>query len=360
MNNLRLYRTWTTVLRQLVPSICPTQVTNLAWLIVGLYLARSVYASAIVKKWPFAAQVTSLTRRLSRFLDNPQVNVRRWYRPTAEQITARWAGRTLTLIIDASKVGFGHQLLRVAVAHRRRALPLVWCWLKGRKGHCSARVQLAVLDYARRLLRPDTRVIVVGDAEFGSIDVLRQCDAWGWAYVLRQKRSHWVTAPGQVTGQPIGALVTARRQWAWWPQARLTAKWQRPTTAFAYWGVGEAEPWLLATNLSDRYHARQAYARRMWIEEMFADLKDHGFDLEASQLRHFARLSRLTLAVCLLYVWLLQIGQRVVHAGQRFWVDRRDRRDLSLFRIGHDFVERCLILDRPFTVAALSPQVSGS
>jgi hypothetical protein len=38
----------------------------------------------------------------------------------------------------------------------------------------------------------------------------------------------------------------------------------------------------------------------MWIEEMFADFKGHGFDLESTQLRHFERLSRLTLAVAML------------------------------------------------------------
>jgi hypothetical protein len=43
----------------------------------------------------------------------------------------------------------------------------------------------------------------------------------------------------------------------------------------------------------------------MWIEEMFADFKGHGFDLESTQLRHFERLSRLTLAVAMLYVWLV-------------------------------------------------------
>ncbi len=42
------------------------------------------------------------------------------------------------------------------------------------------------------------------------------------------------------------------------------------------------------------------YVRRMWIEEMFGDMKKHGFDLESTMLRHFLRLSRLTLAVVLL------------------------------------------------------------
>jgi len=37
----------------------------------------------------------------------------------------------------------------------------------------------------------------------------------------------------------------------------------------------------------------------MWVEAMFGDLKKPGFDLESTMLRHFLRLSRLTLAVVL-------------------------------------------------------------
>ena len=358
MDTTTLYRTWRTRLAQVIPDACPTRRTNLLWLLVGLYLARSVYASAIVRKWPVAAKVVSMTRRLSRFLDNPAVEVRTWYRTTAQQVLGLWAGSRLTLIVDASKVGFGHQLLMVAAAYRRRAIPIAWCWVRGQRGHSSAATQVALLAYVRRLVPAHTQVIVVGDAELGSISVLAQLDRWGWGYVLRQKGSHLVAAYRRRTWQALADLVSRPGQWAWWPAARLTHKWDYHTTVFAYWAKGETEPWLLATNLPDRYIARRVYARRMWIEEMFGDLKDHGFDLEATHLRHFLRLNRLTLAVCLLYVWLLLVGQTVIRTGQRHCVDRRDRRDLSLFRIGADFIERCLILLLPFPKVRL-PQVSG-
>ena len=110
-----------------------------------------------------------------------------------------------------------------------------------------------------------------------------------------------------------------------------------------HWEVGEKEPWCLATNLPDLQMALQFYARRMWIEEMFGDLKKHGFDLERTMLRHFERLSRLTLAVALLYVWLVSIGTRTVRNGLRDLVDRTNRRDLSIFQIGLRFIDRCVI-----------------
>jgi len=57
------------------------------------------------------------------------------------------------------------------------------------------------------------------------------------------------------------------------------------------WKAGEDEPWYLATNIPDRQMTLQSYAHRMWIEEMFGDLKGHGFDLEGTMLRHDERLS---------------------------------------------------------------------
>jgi hypothetical protein len=86
------------------------------------------------------------------------------------------------------------------------------------------------------------------------------------------------------------------------------------------------------------------------IEEMFGDLKGHGFDLESSHLRHFLRLSRLTLAVVLLYVWLIAFGSRVIKNGQRSLVDRVDRRDFSIFRIGWNMIERLLTNSQSFSV----------
>jgi len=359
MSTFYLYRTWHSQLTQLLPERCPSRLRNLTWVLVGLYLAMSVHLSAIVRQWPMTAKNRSLTKRVERFLDNPAVRVRAWYEAVARALIAPFAGGEVRLVIDGSKVGHGHQLLMVALAHRRRTLPLAWTWVKGTRGHSSAQTQLAVLAYVKGLLPARTRVMLVGDAEFGSISVLRQLRRWRWGYVLRQKSNHLVRPKHSRQGRPVGQVVQKPGEGVWWGDAFLTQEWQYPTALLAYWAPGEDEPWLLATNLADARHARQAYQRRMWIEEMFGDLKGHGFDLETSRLQHFLHLSRLTLAVCLVYVWLLHIGQRAIKAGQRHWVDRHDRRDLSLFRIGWYLIEKRLALQQEFTIA-FYPLVSGS
>ena len=142
----------------------------------------------------------------------------------------------------------------------------------------------------------------------------------------------WVKKPGQSV---------------WMGKGCLTQYKSYPENLLAYWKMGEDEPWCLATYLTDRKSTVQAYARRMWIEEMFGDLKSHGFDLECTMLRHADRLSRLTLAVALLYVWSISIGTKTIQNSQREQVDRKERRDLSIFQIGLRFIERLLINSIP-------------
>jgi hypothetical protein len=68
--------------------------------------------------------------------------------------------------------------------------------------------------------------------------------------------------------------------------------------------------------------------------------------LETTHLRHPDRLSRLVLALALLYVWLVLGGAALIKAGRRAWVDRHNRRDLSLFRIDLDTLQRCFALEQ--------------
>lgn len=358
MGTFELYRTWYSQLAQTIPDSCDSRLKNLTWLIVGLYLGMSVHLSAIVRRWPLPAKNRSLTKRLERFLDNPAVRVRDWYQAVARQLLKPLAGGQVRLVIDGSKVGNGHQLLMVALVHCRRALPLAWTWGKGTRGHSSVEKQLALLNYVRSLLPPGSRVVLVGDAEFGSISVIRQLRHWRWFYVLRQKSNHLVRKKGSREWQHFGSLLQKSGQQVWWPEAFLTGEWKYPTALLAYWASGEKEPWLLATNLPEARPTRQAYKRRMWVEEMFGDMKGHGVDLEASRLQHFLRLSRLMLAVSLLYVWLMHSGQRAVKSGHRHLVDRHDRRDLSLFRIGWYLTEKRLALHQDILVA-FDPLVSG-
>jgi hypothetical protein len=346
-----LYHTVSRMVRDWRPRERVTRRRMMVWVMVGIFMSRSVYLHRIAAKLPSAAKLLSVTRRVARLLANPRLRVREWYDPIARRWLAA-AARTVgevRLILDPTRVSVGHQWLLVALAFQRRAVPIAWTWLPFKKGHSSAQVQLALLAHVHRLVPPGVPVIVVGDTEFEAGNVQAQLDAWGWGYVLRQKPNNQVQRPGQRRWERLGDVVQ-RGQSVWLAGAHLTRKHARRVNVLAHWASGEAEAWLLATNRPSRRAALQAYRRRMWIDELFGDLKGHGFDLEHSRLQHFLHLSRLTLAVVLLYLSALSTGVQVIKRGRRHWVDRHDRRDLSIFQIGLRWLERCLVNEQRFAL----------
>lgn len=336
----QLYSIWQNRIAQLRPKERRTRIRNMAGFICGIFQSGSVHLSKVARKIPFRhprcrRKLPSATRGVERLVDNPNVRVREWYDPTARDwlsYIARTSG-TIRLLADGTKVGFEHQLLMIAVVYHRRAIPICWTWIPAARGHSSAFKQLALVSHVRSLLPPHASVLLVGDSEFGAADVMRQLEAWHWLYVLRQKSNNqvqWAEEPWQ----NFGDVITAPGQSRWLGCGRLTKQHEFSVNLLAHWAVGEEAPWLLATNLPDRATTLNSYDYRMRIEEMFGDFKGHGFDLEQTHLRHAARLSRLTLAVALLYSWLIDVGRKAIKNGLRHWVDRADRRDLSIFQIG--------------------------
>lgn len=352
----KTYRTWIQRICELRPKQRKTQVQNFVWLLVGIFHSRSVSLSKIAGQVISTAKNVSTVRRLSRFLASSAVDVRSWYRATAKawlEIQAQHVGEIL-LIVDGTKIGFGYQLLMVSLAYRHRAVPIAWSWVRHVRGHSSAAKQIVLLKYVRSLIPQNTPVFLVGDSEFGSIAVLQQLKQWYWFFALRQKGNTGLWLDEQSGWQRLDSLVQKAGQSTWCPNGYLTQSGIHPVSVLIHWQKSEKEPWCLATNLPDTFLTLRYYRKRMWIEEMFADFKKHGFDLESTMLRNSPRLSRLTLAVTFLYVWLLSVGSRTIRAGLRHFVDRKDRRDLSLFQIGLRFIDRCLLHSLSFSLPLCS------
>lgn len=349
----KLYRIWKERLRALRPSQRITQIQNFAWMMVGIYQSRSVHLSKIAGKVLGAAKLLSTVRRFERFLDNQAIEVREWYEPIAKRwVETQWKHlKEIRLIVDGTKVGFGHQLLMVSLAYRRGSIPIAWTWIKQVRGHSSAKKQIELLKYVRTLLPKKSVVFLVGDSEFGSITVQKELNQWSWFYALRQKSNTGFRVGKFGAWQALESFVRKSGDSAWLPKGFLTQQHAFPASVLVYWKAGEKEPWCLATNMPTRKLVLQCYQRRMWIEEMFGDLKKHGFDLESTMLRTAEHLSRLTLVVAFVFDWLISAGAQIIHIGLRHFVDRKDRRDLSLFQIGWRFIDRQLLRLLPFPLS---------
>jgi hypothetical protein len=340
-DNLRLYDTIIARIRKLLPDERVTRVRNLALFLTGLYLAGNVHLSFIVRKWPTPGKIPSLVNRLRRFLDNPRVRVRDYYRPIAESLVSVFREQRIRLIVDTTKLGFYYRMMTVSIAYRRRALPLVWSVHRGKKGWVTAKKQIALLHWVAELIPAGSEVWVTGDCEFQSIPLISWLKGQGWHYVLRQQGKINVWSPDQPQAKLADLdLEEGETRYLGW--VFLTkAHHYGPVSVVLHWEAGEDEPWYLATDQAATWRTLRMYKVRMWTEEMYGDMKGHGFDLEATHLQDLDRLSRLVLGVCLLYVWLISLGSWVVKNRRRHLVDRKDRRDKSYFRLGWDWLERC-------------------
>ncbi len=336
-----MYHTVMQKMLQLRPKERITRIRGMSKLLTGIWGSRSVHLSRVATKVPGKARTPSITRGLRRWVNNAAIVAEEWYEPVARQwpqAAAQTVGE-IRLIWDSTKIGFGHQLLLVSLAYRRRAVPIAWCWHSEPKGHTSAETQRHLLERVRALLPSGVPILLVGDTEFESGQIQQWAQEWDWRYVLRQKPNNLVKVKG--TWQSLASLAPAPGHRRWLEGVSLTARHALTANLLLEWAAGEERPWLLATNLPTPAATHRAYKRRMWIDESFGDLKTHGFDLESTHLRDPNRLSRLALAVFLLYVWCLATAQLVIKNGLRGWVDRKDRRDLSLFQIGLRFIDRC-------------------
>ena len=361
-----LYRTWRKKLKELMVDrrYGEARLRNTTHLVVGMYRKQSVHLSEIACKIPDPIQKLSITRRMRRLLAGEAIDARAWYEPIAKRVLqAASVSGEVRLIVDTTKVTAHKRLLMVAVAYHRRAIPIAWSWVSHHRGHSTSRVQLELYNYIQGLLPDGVSVLLVGDSEFGHTPVLRQLDKWEWCYVLRQRGSYRFGMVGCAHLARLDDIDLAPGDLFVLGDVTITASNPTSTHIILYWKANEKEPWRLATNIPCVMTALKAYQKRMWIEEMFGDFKGNGFDLELSRLRHIDRLSRLTLLVCLLYIWLVSVGEDLILTQRTAWVDRSDRRDLSIFRLGLDFVERCLTLGHsppPFALPTFSLNLSGA
>ena len=345
-----LYDMWFRQMRKLLPNERVTRVRIAAYMIVGLYLGGSAHLSGMARRLKLSAKLNSTIDRFRRFLDNEAFDVRAWYRPTVMRLLSEAAKQgQVRLIIDGSKVSANHQLLMVALAYRKRALPVGWTWVPYPRGHSTTRVQVELLEYVHDLLPSEAQVLLVGDCEFGAVEIAQLADAWRWQYVLRKKGDTKVLVrQGRPRWCAFADLVTQRDKRVWFERAVVSLKHLYHTKLLGYWRRGEKEPWLLMTNLTQPGDTTRAYRRRMWIEEMFGDWKGHGVEIETTRLRQVARLSRLVFLVAIFYLWPVARGSQTIKAGLRHLVDRRDRRDHSVYRIGSYMLDRLMAHNSTF------------
>jgi hypothetical protein len=313
----------------------------------GIFHSRDVRLSRIAENVPLDIQEDSVAQRFRRWLKNPRVDERAIYDPVARQLLVSLRHTRLRLPIDRTMIDDRFNVLMVSLAYRRRAIPLVWLVLP-HPGNSTFMEREEILSHVADLLPAGATVLLLGDREFGTPDLMRSTQVYGWDYCLRVKGTSYVYLP---TGQWVQLRDLAPE-----PGTRYYLTDVKLTLSQGYGPIHFAlacddssdDPWFIATNGCPSQRTLRDYARRFGCEELFPDIKARGFNLELSQLHHADRFSRLLLAIALLYVWVLSIARRVCLTRQvRQLTYRIHDHRYSLFQMGRRWLSKQLTLGKP-------------
>jgi hypothetical protein len=316
------------------------QVVTLAMMIAGIVMSRKAQLSVMSSEIPTETKEKSVEMRMRHWVKD-ELDVEAVYMPFARQILEALSHLPLVLVMDGSQAGRGCMVLMVGVLYQRRALPIAWLVYKGKKGHASAQRHIQALEKVRPLLPEGSQVILLGDAEYDTTEMLGWIEKnTAWQYVLRTAPQIYVqTNEGS---QPIRDYPLEQGQLFFLKDVGFTQTATVTLHVIGWWGSDYADPIFLITNLENAYEACPYYRRRFRIETFFSDQKSRGFHIHKSHLADPARLSRLLVAACLAYIWMIMQGIRVIAEGNLSLIDRTDRRDKSLFRLGLDWLKYAL------------------
>jgi hypothetical protein len=337
-DNLRQYRAIQDALIQGYPGE-PTgrlarHLATLAAFISGIVASKSTQLPKVAAKVPNGIKPESRVKRFARWLDNERILEEVYFLPYAEILLAHLACETLVLVMDGSVVGRGCVALMIHVIYKGRALPLAWRVRQGPKGHFPEELHIALVNLIRACLPEGTQVVLLGDGEFDGTTLQETLNEAGWCYVCRTAQSTVATWEGEtfrldtlgVCSKP-GTLIALQ-------EVQITRNAYGPVMLLCCWAMGYAEPLYLVSNMDTAEEACRYYQKRFRIETFFSDQKSRGFHIHKSHISDPQCLSRLLIAACLAYIWMIYLGVLCEDEGWRKIIHRKDRCDLSLFQLG--------------------------
>jgi DDE family transposase len=354
-DNLRQYRAIRDALRQCYPGEPTGQrsrhLATLAAFISGIVASKSTQLPKVAANVPDGTKPESRVKRLARWVGNDTITEDVYFFPYAEVLLAQLALPTLVLVIDGSVVGRGCVALMIHVVYKGRALPLAWLVRPGKKGHFPEALHIALVEQLQDLIPAGVSVVLLGDGEFDGTGLQHTLTHAGWSYVCRTGCHMTASWQGETfrldtVGWCIkpGTLVD-------FSEVLFTEEAYGPMMLICCWATGYKDPLYLVTNLPSAEEACRLYAKRFRIETFFSDQKSRGFFLHKSHIAAPTRVSRLLIAACLAYIWVVYLGSICLKDGWVGAIHRRHRCDLSLFQLGLRLLDYLLNEELPIPVA---------
>jgi hypothetical protein len=308
-DNLRRYRAIRDAFRQGYPGQPSGPVARhwitLAALISGIVGSKSTQLPHIAAQVPNGTQPESRAKRLARWCDNAPSLEEVYFLPYVDVLLRHRALQTVVLVMDGSGVGRGGTALRMHVVYKGRALPLAWRVRQAPKGHFPEALHIALVALIREVIPEGAQGVFVGDGELDGTALQATLPEAGWAYACRTAMSTVATCEGETFRLDTLGACSKPGTLVAFQEVQFTREAYGPVMVLSCWAKGYHEPLYLVSNMAQAEEACRWDEKRFRIATFFSEQKSRGFHIHKSHMSDVQRLSRLFIAACLAYIWIV-------------------------------------------------------
>lgn len=336
---------WIGQIKQIFRGLGYWQMVGLAMYSYGIVQAEHCAARRVAEKLVQVGKVSSMQKRLERWLHNERINWSVCCRAWSSCVLRHYVGERIILLVDETKLGQHLSVMVVGLAYRGCCIPLAfWCYPPDKWPMGQVALIEELLCWIAEGVSDNCVPLLQADRGIGtSPDLMRVVRALGWHYLFRvQGTTRFQLPNGQSVA--LNRLVSPGGQWTAQGKVFKKAGWV-DGLAHVIWELPYRQTWCLVTNCPDI--PARTYAKRYWQEASFRDLKSDGWQWQASQVYvpHHANLLLLVMSVA--YALVLSLGTLVFEEStlaQRV-LDKRCsvfRNGLRLWQLGLSLVYSAL------------------
>ena len=320
------------------------RVETLGMLVVGMVSARTVNLSHLAAERPGDALVGSTYRRLQRFFQHVRLE-QDWAAPVVGKLCGLKQSNKWYLALDRTQWQVGGRdvnYLVLAAVTRRFRVPLMWTMIDGR-GCSDTGQRIDLLQRYLDMFGVESIRFLLADREFVGREWMEFLSENNVPFAIRLRgdmrvtteEGHDLTLDAHLRGRDRGRTLKG-----WLGAGRDRGRHQ---LSFAAKPLGDGE-WLAVATNADHRRALDAYRKRWAIENMFADAKTRGLNIEDTRLTDPRKLALLMALVALAIAWAARTAKS--NLGTR-WPTRKAHGYLakSWFRTGFDQIRNLLRSD---------------
>ncbi len=210
------------VVKQVVPALHGHRCKTLAWLVIGVMLAKSVASAQIaeVLRRVRGTQASSQERTFTRFLANQAIEPQLLWQSFLPVRLSGWAKQAeVTFVVDTTPLGTWAIIVSFGILQHSRVWPLGWRVMPGDQSWEERQYEIIaqfVKQVSPHLRQAQCRLLA--DSGLSREKLVRLCEDAGWHYLLRIELdkgyyARETDAQGLPLWQPLKTILTEPGQY---------------------------------------------------------------------------------------------------------------------------------------------------